>query len=298
MSQAIKVNHFWNLETASEEGRKYSSRDEMKKKNRSLYNWMYSTSNVAEVCAHMNAKSRKTNWNLESVRAEALKYPTRTKFKSGNRAAYNWAVRNELLDEVFSHSVKTVYKKWTLTSVKEEALKYTRVSEFNKNSNGAYKWAVKNDCLNEITGHMERLLEWNLVSVSEVAKKYTSRTKFKKENRGAYQWASRNSKLDVVCSHMEDSKFTFQKNEPAILYYLEVTTGIYKIGITNRSVRERFYGDNDKIKVLAEVHYLNGADAVSREKEIMEEFKEFKYNGPKILKRGNTELFTKNIMGI
>ena len=39
-------------------------------------------------------------WNFESVSAEARKYETKTKFKYGSSGAFEWAVRNGVLDDV------------------------------------------------------------------------------------------------------------------------------------------------------------------------------------------------------
>ena len=39
-------------------------------------------------------------WNLELVSEEARKYETKTKFKYGSSGAFEWAVRNGVLDEV------------------------------------------------------------------------------------------------------------------------------------------------------------------------------------------------------
>ena len=39
-------------------------------------------------------------WDFESVCAEARKYKTKTEFKYGSSGAFEWAVRNEVIDEV------------------------------------------------------------------------------------------------------------------------------------------------------------------------------------------------------
>lgn len=93
----------------------------------------------------------------------------------------------------------------------------------------------------------------------------------------------------------------FNKNKPAILYYLKITTDkgliLYKIGITNRSVNERFQlTDLSKIEIIKQEKFALGSDALDKETEIKRKFKEFQYKGPAVLSSGNTELFTKDIL--
>lgn len=98
------------------------------------------------------------------------------------------------------------------------------------------------------------------------------------------------------------SKTGFSKDKPAILYYLRVESPVgplYKIGITNRSVKERFpRSDLEKITILREIPFENGSDAFDLEQYYLNIFKDFKYNGQEVLKSGNTELFTRNLFGI
>ena len=46
-------------------------------------------------------------------------------------------------------------------------------------------------------------------------------------------------------------------------------------------------------------HFDVGADAASREREVLKEFERFKYNGPKVLVgAGDSELFTNDVLGL
>lgn len=93
--------------------------------------------------------------------------------------------------------------------------------------------------------------------------------------------------------------YGFNPIKPATLYYLEVqANGItaYKIGITNLSVEKRYsLTELSCIRVLFEISYKVGQEAYDIEQSILKEFSEFKYKGPKLLNRGNTELFMKDI---
>lgn len=94
----------------------------------------------------------------------------------------------------------------------------------------------------------------------------------------------------------------FKPNLPAILYYIRVETRnrvCWKIGITNLTVKERFSrSDLELITIINEVHYENGQDAYDEEQRLMELHSKYKYKGCPMLNTGNTELFTKDVLGL
>ena len=97
--------------------------------------------------------------------------------------------------------------------------------------------------------------------------------------------------------------YGFQPSKPAILYYLKITTDtnqvLYKIGITNRTVNERFnLTDLSKIEIVKQKLYDNGQDALDWETKLKRMYKEYQYKGPDILSSGNTELFTEDIIAM
>lgn len=94
----------------------------------------------------------------------------------------------------------------------------------------------------------------------------------------------------------------FNPSKPGLLYYLAITTDDgctrYKIGITNRSVEERFRGtDLARIRVVETWRFAIGRVAAERESEILYKFAGDRYYGPRLLVgTGNTELFTHDIL--
>lgn len=89
----------------------------------------------------------------------------------------------------------------------------------------------------------------------------------------------------------------FSPEKPAILYYLKVDD-YYKIGITNRTVEQRFTAkDRQKITVLFEKYYGQGQDAYEQEQAILKEFADHRVHIPGLLEsHGNTELFTEDVL--
>lgn len=97
------------------------------------------------------------------------------------------------------------------------------------------------------------------------------------------------------------AKSGFDPNKPAILYYLKITTDnnqvLYKIGITNRTVNERFsLNELSKIEIIKQEEFECGQNAKNKEAEILKKYKQYKYIGPNILESGNTELFTEDVL--
>ena len=96
----------------------------------------------------------------------------------------------------------------------------------------------------------------------------------------------------------------FDQTKPGLLYYIAVTTNdgdtLYKIGITNLSIKRRFpIIDRARIRIVKIWRFVIGRDAAERETEILNQFAGGRYYGPNILVgAGNTELFTYDVLGL
>jgi hypothetical protein len=99
------------------------------------------------------------------------------------------------------------------------------------------------------------------------------------------------------------AEFGFQHDKPGILYYLKIENPIrtlYKIGITNRSIEERFsIRDRPIITILKTWNYQVGSDAYEKEQAILRKYTHYRYDGVDMpLETGNTELFTRDVLGL
>lgn len=95
-------------------------------------------------------------------------------------------------------------------------------------------------------------------------------------------------------------KSGYKPSAPATLYYAQIESiegRLWKIGITNRSARERLSGIQVPYKILMEMHFDNGNAPMSIEKKILEKHQEHRYRG-RALKNGNTECFTIDVLGL
>jgi len=103
------------------------------------------------------------------------------------------------------------------------------------------------------------------------------------------------------CGCSECAHYGINYTSPAVLYYIrfEPDPGqvYYKIGITNKTTKERFFQcELEQMEILFELPYSTAKEAYKTEKLIKHRFKEYQYKGPKLLHRGSTELFTKDIL--
>ena len=90
----------------------------------------------------------------------------------------------------------------------------------------------------------------------------------------------------------------FRDKLPGTLYYLSINNGqAYKIGITNKTIETRYTkSDLQKIQVLKTWDFPYGKNARIEETAIKRRFKELQYTGKPLLRNGNTELFSKDIL--
>jgi hypothetical protein len=112
---------------------------------------------------------------------------------------------------------------------------------------------------------------------------------------GDFRQVASNHLSGCGCPSCRDT-FGFNQQKPAILYYLKIGN-LYKIGITNNSVKERFKSDFKNITIIKEWSYALGMEAKEQESKILKEYKYAQYKGPNVLAYGgNTELFDRDIL--
>lgn len=118
------------------------------------------------------------------------------------------------------------------------------------------------------------------------------------KDHGSFSQMPCNHKAGKGCSKC--ASYGFSMFDPATLYYLRVErfgNVTYKIGITNRTVAERFGTDMQYITILKEWWYAKGIDAHHAEQLVLSSNKIAKYTGQDMLRSGNSELFMYDIGG-
>lgn len=101
------------------------------------------------------------------------------------------------------------------------------------------------------------------------------------------------------CGCPNCAEYGFKSYLPAILYYVKIVRGIhtaYKIGITNNTLKRRFAKDYQYLQEIKTWDFVKGSDARAKEKEILSNFKVYKWQGPQLLLSGNTEMFDRDVL--
>ena len=97
------------------------------------------------------------------------------------------------------------------------------------------------------------------------------------------------------CPDCSKSPWNYQ-DKTTYLYYVLINDFYYKIGITSREIEERFRHEPAEVKVIYKKVFETGIQAYNIEQDIISSNYKFRYKGAPILKSGNSEIFTKDIL--
>ena len=237
----------------------------------------------------------------------ACKYARRGEFKNGDQSAYAAATRRGILESVCAHMSSERYRILTNDQISEIAGTFASRSTFSSGDKGAYQTATKRGILDFVCAHMldgRTIRRHTNDELLEIAATFRTRNDFKLGDFGAYTTTIRRGIIELACDHMEIGSTGFRPDLPAVLYQfsikLEDGLVIYKVGITNRKPSQRAItmGIRRGVKAVLtdSVKFEFGRDARIAEKRLHRKFATQKYVGDPVMKNGNTELFTVNIM--
>jgi hypothetical protein len=101
----MKSGWHWRLEDLKKAAAPYQHRYQFRQGNNNAYKCAHRHGLLDVVCAHMTPSPYRTpvKWSLEDLRAEALKYRTRTEFRRESLNLYMAAYKRGLLDEICEH---------------------------------------------------------------------------------------------------------------------------------------------------------------------------------------------------
>jgi hypothetical protein len=171
------------------------------------------------------------------------------------------------------------------------------------------KGCNKCDIVNRTKSHEEYVHEISLVhpGINILDNYINSATPIRhKCTKGHIWWARPNYMLKPSpTAHCPDcTGGGFNGSQPGVLYYIKIekdNLAYYKIGITNRSVLERFKTEprSTNITVLSETPYSIGQEARLEEQRILKKYAKHRQNIPELLvSGGNTELFEFDVLGL
>lgn len=292
-----------NYENCSAAAAAFTTKRDFKAKSNPEYQWLVRNGLLDNACAHITPLHRAlTDDNVASI---AKQYTNRRAFKLGYQSAYQAARKRGILDHVCSH-MSLVRRILTSKQIFEIASRFASRSEFVEKDRGAYQTATKRGILDEVCEHMDsrgcrRLSDSEIL---QIAIKFKTRNDLKLGDFGAYTTAIRRGLIESCCAHMEFGATGFRPDMPAVLYQfrveLECGLVIYKVGITNRKPRQRMMTMGIRRGVKAEltnfIQFEFGRDARIAEKRLHMKFAANRYDGLPVMKNGNTELFTINVL--
>ncbi|MBB3017703.1 hypothetical protein FHR70_000743 [Microvirga lupini] len=297
----------FTIDECFEEAKKYSARVDFFKGSPAAYAALQKRKLLSDACSHMTLSPRYsyTRWDVASAFAEAAKYKNRAEFKRKCPGAYEFALANEILDQACS-TMRSGHRFWHLFELMAVALKYDDWGQFQRHERQAYTYATKYKLQALASSHMKKLrITWTKDLAMAEAAKHQSRGLFQAAASGAYKHADQYGYLDEACAHMPPPEYGFSKEKPSVLYHLRITTPsvvLYKIGITNRDPAARVKGmgvpAGTDVEVLDMIKFESGRDARIAEKRLHRRHAEHRYTGAPVLKNGNTELFTVNVLEI
>lgn len=292
----------FTIQESFTEAKKYSSRSEFARSAKNAYHTLWRAGMLDDACTHMQISPVYSyeRWTHQSVFDEAAKYCNRAEFKRSCSGAHGYALTHGILDQACAH-MRDGHFFWHVFELMAVAIKYRRKSEFIAKEKSAYNFALKRKLVPLICAHMEsHARAWDKPAVLEAARGCQSRGMFQALYSGAYKHADVNGYLDEACAHMAPPEYGFQKENPAVLYQLKITTPagliLLKVGITNRDPMARVAGmgllPGVSAELLSVINFASGRDARITEKRLHRKLSSSRYCGPPVMKNGNTELFT------
>lgn len=102
MQTIKKPNNFWTKERCHVEALKYHHRSKFREESSNVYNIASKKGWLSEICSHMGLNRKiRGYWNYQNCKKEAVKYESKSKFKTGCSGAYDVARKNKWLDKFF-----------------------------------------------------------------------------------------------------------------------------------------------------------------------------------------------------
>jgi predicted GIY-YIG superfamily endonuclease len=139
-----KPKIIWDYNKCKEESIKYKSRTEFDKNCYSAYKLAKINGWLDEWFPPLNRfLCEKRRWNEESVRFEASKCKGKSQFRRSAPRAYDIALRDGYLNELFPEI------EWTYETCKLEAMNYKDKADFSRKFPSAYRYAKENNLLDE-----------------------------------------------------------------------------------------------------------------------------------------------------
>jgi len=102
-----KPNGYWNYENCKKEALRYKTKKFFYKNSKGAYNSAKRNKWLNNICEHMIGNKNIGYWNYENCKKEALKYKTKTEFKTKCGSGYFYSYKNKWLNDICEHMTKS-----------------------------------------------------------------------------------------------------------------------------------------------------------------------------------------------
>lgn len=296
-------------EAIIEVAKKYTTKSEFKKNAGGHFQSAKRQNIFEEVTSNMISPVKTTGYwkNYENCKKEALKHSKIVDLQNGCGGCYKSILDNGWT-ELYEHmeTIQRPHGYWQnyencKCAVEECETLADLYEKYPACPPNIYKYGFSQLLENLERGCVPRGFWRNYENCKETALQFTKLTDLIDRYPRCYSSILDNDWPELF-EHIDESLYGFQKDKPAILYYLKIEHRIgtfFKIGITNRTIEQRFCNDDlNNITILKTINFDRGIDCKQKEKSILTMHENHRYKGgDSILKNGNTELFTKDVMG-
>ncbi|MGL5059081.1 MAG: hypothetical protein ACRC62_03785 [Microcoleus sp.] len=247
---------------------------------------------------YKNAKTK-----IECICPNAHRYLVSwNNFKSGVRCSFceGHVTENYVKQELAKHGYKLL-SSYTFANKKLDLLcpenHFWQISwtGFNRNGTRCAYCAKKRVLACDVKNSFESA-GYTLLSVYKDSKQ---KLQFKcpNEHLNSISWA--NWQTGHRCGECQVGGYSTKL--PGRLYYVRFYHNgkyYYKIGITNKTIKARFKKEPTSYVVLMDLYYDDGRIPPKKEAFILSKHKKHIHGGRSILRYGNSELFTKDVLGL
>lgn len=250
-----------DLETAKEIAKFFGTRTEWRKNHSGSYQKSRIQGWLHQCCEDMKVIRKK--WSFQDCKNEAIKYNYRKEWENNHNKTYQFARKKGWIDKCCEHMYRKCGEEWDLKKCKNIALKYKTRIEWRYGHPRSYQVAHFHKWADKCCSHMKTLREdWNKKTCKKISSNYKTISEWQKRHHKSYDFARRKGWINELTSHMK-RKGGYNNTEIGVFYILKVTSKIgckwYKIGITNRSVKDRYkFWENEHFKVIKQETFNNG----------------------------------------
>lgn len=247
----------------------------------------------------------------DDVIALGRQFATSGEFMAAYPGEWHAANRRKLLPTIFGGTaverVSAALTVWTFDAVASlrDELGIKTPCQLMRIKPGAHGAARRNGWFKKLfPDWVKQVRCYSYEECAAAARRCRSRDEFKHSFGGQFQRSRRMGWYDEITAHLPTVYGGFDPSEEGAVYLVrfegeQLTSPVFKVGITNQSVDRRLRGFRPipgvTGTVIREVRFSDGLIAKSIEAEILRHFAEQKYQGKKFLsKSGHTECFVED----